>query len=145
MRRREDGSWRFLNLRIIIVKIASSIAMILGGGAIGREGPTLQIAGSIYRTVHKLLPPFWPKVSRKVMMVTGGAAGLSAAFNTPLGGIVFAIEELTRTHIAKFRTAVLSSVILSGMTAQWLLGPYLLYGYPKWQRWVFRSCTNCLQ
>jgi len=128
---KNDGSWRFLNVRIIIVKIASSIALALGGGAIGREGPTLQLAGSVYRTVHKLLPPFWPKVSRKVMMITGGAAGLSAAFNTPLGGIVFAIEELTRTHIAKFRTAVLSSVILSGMTAQWLLGPYLLYGYPK--------------
>ena len=128
---RNDGSWRFLNVRIILVKIVSSIAMVLGGGAIGREGPTLQLAGSVYRTVHKLLPPFWPKVSRKVMMITGGAAGLSAAFNTPLGGIVFAIEELTRTHIAKFRTAVLSSVILSGMTAQWILGPYLLYGYPK--------------
>lgn len=128
---KNDGSWRFLNVRIILVKIVSSIAMVLGGGAVGREGPTLQIAGSVYRTVHKLLPPFWPKVSRKVMMITGGAAGLSAAFNTPLGGIVFAIEELTRTHIAKFRTAVLSSVILSGMTAQWLLGPYLLLGYPK--------------
>ncbi|HPF89706.1 MAG: chloride channel protein [Flavobacteriales bacterium] len=128
---RNDGSWRFLNVRIILVKIASSIALAFGGGSIGREGPTLQLAGSVYRTVHKLLPPFWPKVSRKVMMITGGAAGLSAAFNTPLGGIVFAIEELTRTHIAKFRTAVLSSVILSGMTAQWILGPYLLYGYPK--------------
>ncbi|MBL7951639.1 MAG: chloride channel protein [Flavobacteriales bacterium] len=128
---KNDGSWRFLNVRIILVKIVSSIAMAMGGGAVGREGPTLQIAGSVYRTVHKLLPPFWPKVSRKVMMITGGAAGLSAAFNTPLGGIVFAIEELTRTHIAKFRTAVLSSVILSGMTAQWLLGPYLLLGYPK--------------
>lgn len=127
----KDGSWRFLNVRIILVKIAGSIALALGGGAAGREGPTLQIAGSIYRTVHKLLPPFWPKVSRKVMMITGGAAGLSAAFNTPLGGIVFAIEELTRTHIAKFRTAVLSSVILSGMTAQTILGPYLLLGYPK--------------
>ncbi|MDX9750856.1 MAG: chloride channel protein [Flavobacteriales bacterium] len=128
---RRDGSWRFLNVRIILVKIASSLALVLGGGAIGREGPTLQIAGSVYRTVHRLLPPFWPKVSRKVMMITGGAAGLSAAFNTPLGGIVFAIEELTRTHIAKFRTAVLSSVIISGMTVQWILGPYLLYGYPK--------------
>ncbi|HEY0976429.1 MAG TPA: chloride channel protein [Flavobacteriales bacterium] len=128
---KNDGSWRFLNLRIIVVKIAGSVAMVFGGGAVGREGPTLQIAGSVYRVVHKLLPPFWPKVSRKVMMITGGAAGLSAAFNTPLGGIVFAIEELTRTHIAKFRTAVLSSVILSGMTAQWLLGPYLLLGYPK--------------
>ena len=128
-----DRSWRFLNVRIILVKIASSLAMVLGGGAVGREGPTLQIAGSVYRVVHRLLPPFWPKVSRKVMMITGGAAGLSAAFNTPLGGIVFAVEELTKTHIARFRTAVLSAVILSGMTAQWLLGPYLgpFLGYPR--------------
>ncbi|MEO8588746.1 MAG: chloride channel protein [Flavobacteriales bacterium] len=126
-----DRSWRFLNVRIILVKIASSLALIGGGGATGREAPTVQIAGSIYRTVHKLLPPFWPRVSRRVMMVTGGAAGLSAAFNTPLGGIVFAVEELTKTHIAQFRTAVLTAVILSGMTAQWLLGPYLFLGYPK--------------
>jgi len=111
--------------------------MVLGGGAVGREGPTLQIAGSIYRTVHKVLPPFWPRVSRRIMMITGGAAGLSAAFNTPLGGIVFAVEELTKTHIAQFRTAVLTAVILSGMTAQWLLGPYLFLGYPKLQPATF--------
>ena len=129
--KKTDRSWRFLNVRIIIVKVLSSLAMVLGGGAVGREGPTLQIAGSVYRTVHKVLPPFWPKVSRRVMMITGGAAGLSAAFNTPLGGIVFAVEELTRTHIAQFRTAVLTAVILSGMTAQWVLGPYLFLGYPK--------------
>ncbi len=135
--KKNDRSWRFLNLRIILVKIASSIAMVFGGGAIGREGPTLQIAGSIYRIIHQLLPPFWPKVSRRVMMITGGAAGLSAAFNTPLGGIVFAVEELTKTHIAQFRTAVLTAVILSGMTAQWLLGPYLMLGYPVLQPATF--------
>ncbi|MEO8734523.1 MAG: chloride channel protein, partial [Flavobacteriales bacterium] len=131
---KEDGSWRFLNVRIIFVRIVSTLAMVGGGGAIGREGPILQIAGSVYRVVHRLLPPFWPKVSRRIMLVTGGAAGLSAAFNTPLGGIVFAMEELTRSHIGKFRTAVLSSVIISGMTAQWLLGPYLLLGYPQLER-----------
>jgi len=129
--KKTDRSWRFLNVRIIVIKVLSSLSLVLGGGAVGREGPTLQIAGSIYRTVHKLLPPFWPKVSRQIMMITGGAAGLSAAFNTPLGGIVFAVEELTKTHIAQFRTAVLTAVILSGMTAQWLLGPYLMLGYPK--------------
>ena len=131
---KNDGSWRFLNVRIILVRIATTMSLAAGGAAIGREGPILQIAGSVYRVVHKLLPPFWPKVSRRIMMVTGGAAGLSAAFNTPLGGIVFAMEELTRSHIGKFRTAVLSSVIISGMTAQWLLGPYLLLGYPKLER-----------
>jgi H+/Cl- antiporter ClcA len=131
---KHDGSWRFLNVRIILVRIGATLSLAFGGAAIGREGPILQVAGSVYRVVHKLLPPFWPKVSRRVMMVTGGAAGLSAAFNTPLGGIVFAMEELSRTHIGKFRTAVLSSVIISGMTAQWLLGPYLLLGYPKLER-----------
>lgn len=131
---KHDGSWRFLNVRIIFVRVGATLAMVMGGASIGREGPILQIAGSVYRVVHKLLPPFWPKVSRRIMLVTGGAAGLSAAFNTPLGGIVFAMEELTRTHIGKFRTAVLSSVIISGMTAQWLLGPYLLLGYPKLER-----------
>lgn len=129
----KDRSWKFLNVRIIIVKIASSLAMVLGGGAVGREGPTLQIAGSVYRTVHKLLPSWWPKVSRRVMLVTGGAAGLGAAFNTPLGGIVFAIEELTKTHIANFRTAMFAAVILAGMTAQWMSGPYLFIGYPQLQ------------
>ncbi len=128
-----DRSWRFLNARIIVVKILSSLAMVVGGGAVGREGPTLQIAGSVYRVVHKLLPSFWPRISRRVMMITGGAAGLSAAFNTPLGGIVFAVEELTKTHLANFRTAVFTSVIIAGMTAQQLMGNYLgpYLGYPK--------------
>jgi H+/Cl- antiporter ClcA len=56
---------------------------------------------------------------------------LAAAFNTPLGGIVFVVEELTKTHLTYFRTAVFASVIISGMTAQALLGPYLYLGYPK--------------
>ncbi|MDV7390752.1 chloride channel protein, partial [Arthrospira platensis SPKY1] len=37
--KKRDASWRFLNLRIILVKIASSLAMVVGGGAVGREGP----------------------------------------------------------------------------------------------------------
>ncbi|MBK6774677.1 MAG: chloride channel protein [Flavobacteriales bacterium] len=78
-----DRSWRFLNPRIILVKIAGSLAMVLGGGAVGREGPTLQIAGSVYRAVHQYLPAFWPKIQRRMTIITGGAAGLSAAFNTP--------------------------------------------------------------
>lgn len=132
----EDRSWRFLNARIIVVKVISSMFLAFGGGAIGPEGPMLQIAGSVYRVVHKLLPPFWPHVSRRVMMITGGAAGLSAAFNTPLGGVVFAVEELTKTHITQFRTAVFSSVIIAGMTTQQLLGNYLgpYLGYPRLDR-----------
>ncbi len=121
---------KLLSIRIIIVKIISSLVMALGGGVIGREGPTIQIAGSIFRKINTLLPAWWPKISKRNMIMTGAAAGLAAAFNTPLGGIVFAVEELTKTHISYFKTALFTAVIISGLTAQGLLGPYLYLGYP---------------
>ncbi len=121
---------KLLSLRIIIVKTFSSLVMAFGGGAIGREGPTIQIAGSVFRKINMLLPKWWPKISRRNMIMTGAAAGLSAAFNTPLGGIVFAVEELTKTHISYFKTALFTAIIIAGLTAQTLLGPYLYLGYP---------------
>lgn len=119
-----------LSIRIILVKVCSSIVMVFGGGAIGREGPTIQIAGSIFYKINQWLPAWWPKISKKNMIMTGAAAGLAAAFNTPLGGIVFAVEELTKTHMNYFKTALFSAVIIAGLTAQAFLGPYLYFGYP---------------
>lgn len=120
-----------LSVKIIIFKILSSVALVIGGGAVGREGPTIQIAGSVFRKVNELLPDWWPKISKKNMIMTGAAAGLSAAFNTPLGGIVFAVEELSKTHINYFKTALFTAVIIAGLTAQTLAGSYLYLGYPK--------------
>ncbi len=122
---------KLLSVKVIIFKVASSLIMAMGGGAIGREGPTIQIAASIFRKVNQLLPAWWPKVAKRNMIITGAAAGLAAAFNTPLGGIVFAIEELTKTHFSYYKTAIFSSVIIAGLTAQGILGPYLYLGYPK--------------
>ena len=122
---------KLLSFKVILMKVLSSLIMAVGGGAIGREGPTIQIAASIFRKVNQLLPQWWPKVAKRNMIITGAAAGLAAAFNTPLGGIVFAIEELTKTHFSYFKTAIFSSVIIAGLTAQGILGPYLYLGYPK--------------
>lgn len=121
---------RLLGIRVIIVKIISSLFMVLGGGAIGREGPTIQIAGSIFHIVNKHIPSSWPKLAKQSYILTGAAAGLAAAFNTPLGGMVFAMEELAKIHIRFFRTALFAAVIIAGLTAQGLLGPYLYLGYP---------------
>lgn len=122
---------KLLSIRIIIVKVLSSLIMGIGGGAIGREGPTIQLSASIYKIIYQILPKWWPKIAKRNMIVTGAAAGLAATFNTPLGGIVFAIEELTKTHFSYYKTAIFSSVIIAGLTAQALLGPYLYLGYPK--------------
>lgn len=122
---------RLLSLKILILKVLSSVILVIGGGAVGREGPTIQIAGSVFRKVNEVLPDWWPKISKKNMIMTGAAAGLSAAFNTPLGGIVFAVEELSKTHINYFKTALFTAVIIAGLTAQTFAGSYLYLGYPK--------------
>ena len=120
-----------LSIKIILIKVVSSIILVIGGGAVGREGPTIQIAGSVFRKVNEYLPEWWPKISKKNMIMTGAAAGLSAAFNTPLGGIVFAVEELSKTHINYLKTALFTAVIIAGLTAQTFAGSYLYLGYPK--------------
>lgn len=127
----DRGIDKLLSLRVILVKIASSTLLAFGGGAIGREGPTIQISASVFYLVNSMKPYSWPSYSERVVVLTGSAAGLAAAFNTPLGGIVFAIEELSRLHFNSFRTTLLAAVIVAGFTAQSLLGPYLFLGYPR--------------
>ena len=121
---------RLLSLKIIIVKILSSIVLLFGGGSIGREGPTLQISSSVFYLIHQYFPKI-KKIDLKTLLITGGASGLSAAFNTPLGGIVYVVEELTKTHISKLKTPVFAAVIIAGFTAQFFTGPYLFLGFPK--------------
>jgi H+/Cl- antiporter ClcA len=128
------NSWlvdELLGIKVILAKIFSSLLMVQGGGAIGREGPTIQIASSVFRIVERYVPTTWPKLSSQSYIITGAAAGLAAAFNTPLGGIVFAIEELAKIHIRFFRTPLFVAVIIAGLTAQGILGSYLYLGYPS--------------
>jgi H+/Cl- antiporter ClcA len=121
---------KLLSLKVFFVKIFSGLLMIFGGGAVGKEGPTIQMSGIVFRKVNEWLPSWWPPVSQQNMITAGAAAGLAAAFNTPLGGVVFAIEELTKTHVSYFKTALFTAVIIAGLTAQGILGPYLYLGYP---------------
>jgi len=135
---------RLLGPRTAVIKVVSSCAAMAGGAAIGREGPTLQISGAIFRAVHSHLPRFWPRIPPASMLLAGGAAGLAAAFNTPLGGIVYAIEELARSHIASFRSGVLHAVLTAGLVAQILIGPYLYLGFPRLGVWSNRDLPACV-
>lgn len=121
---------QLLSLPVIIVKLISSFLMALGGGVIGREGPTIQIAAAVFKKTYDWLPKGWPRISPKNMIMTGAAAGLAAAFNTPLGGLVFAIEELTKTHFNNFKNSIFIGVVIAGITAQSFVGSYLYLGYP---------------
>lgn len=122
---------QLLSIKVFFIKMVSGLLMILGGGAVGKEGPTIQMSGIVFRKINEWLPRWWPPISRSNMITAGAAAGLAAAFNTPLGGVVFVIEELTKTHLSYFKTALFTAVIIAGLTAQGILGPYLYLGFPS--------------
>lgn len=122
---------RLLSIKTATIKILSSLLCLAGGGAIGREGPTLQVSAVIFHSIGKFVRRLYPDSHEQTWVIAGAAAGLASAFNTPLGGIVYAIEELGMKHFHRIRTALLSAVIISGLVAQGLIGSYLYLGYPQ--------------
>lgn len=116
-----------LSLRIIAGKIMLALGGLAVGASIGREGPTVQIGASIMHMFYGR-GPFQGAEQRRILLLAGGAAGIAAAFNTPLAGIMFAIEELSKNHIFNANSSSLVTVIVSGLISLALLGNYTYFG-----------------
>jgi chloride channel protein, CIC family len=100
-------SWR----RVLLVKFASGTLGIGSGLALGREGPTVQMGGAVGQMVSG-----WLRSSareRHILVAAGAGAGLAAAFNAPLAGVVFVLEELRRD----FAPGALTGAFVSSVTA----------------------------
>jgi H+/Cl- antiporter ClcA len=117
-----------LSVRVALGKIILSIATLLFGASVGREGPTVQIGASI---MHRLggFARFPQHDVEKGLILAGAAAGVAGAFNTPLAGIVFAIEEMSRSFEEHNSSTILMTVIIAGMTSLALLGNYSYFGH----------------
>jgi CIC family chloride channel protein len=81
--------------RIFWVKFISGALAIAGGLALGREGPTVQMGGALGQGFARLRGGGHAR--ERTLLVMGSAAGLAAAFNAPLAGVFFAVEELRVT------------------------------------------------
>lgn len=114
-------------LRIIVGKIGIGLMGLLGGLTIGREGPTVHVGASIMYEMRRFYPRTSPKLERSLLLA-GAAAGLSGAFNTPLAGIVFAIEEVARSFEARTNGTLITAIVLSGLVSLALAGNYLYFG-----------------
>jgi chloride channel protein, CIC family len=107
--------------RIIPVKFFGGILAIGGGLTLGREGPTVQMGGAVGAAVAE-----WLKVTpreRLTLIAAGAGAGLAAAFNAPLAGLTFVLEELQRDFTplvfgASFIAAVTADVVTRSLTDQ---------------------------
>jgi len=126
----DEDRERLLSLRIIFGKMGLTILGLLCGASIGREGPTVQIGASTMLCAARFggLDMERHEDQARALILAGSAAGIAAAFNTPLAGIVFAIEEMGRSYAARANGLVLSAVILSGLAALALVGNYTYFG-----------------
>ena len=118
---------RLLTFRILAGKIVVSFLAILGGFTIGREGPTVQVGAALMFNLRRLYPRSNAQIERQLVLA-GAAAGLSAAFNTPLAGIVFAIEELTRSFESRASGVLITAIIIAGVIALGINGNYTYFG-----------------
>jgi H+/Cl- antiporter ClcA len=113
-----------LSVRLSIGKILLTLLGLAAGASIGREGPTVQVGAAIMLKCGE-----WGGMGKaRGLILAGSAAGVAGAFNTPLAGIVFAIEEMGRAFEQRSSALVLIAVILAGIASLGLVGNYNYFG-----------------
>ncbi len=114
---------RLVSLRIAAGKILLTLLGLLCGASVGREGPTVQVGASIMFAIGRMSPR-----RQAGLILVGASAGVAAAFNTPLAGIVFGIEEMSRAFESRTSGLIIGGVIAAGLTSLALVGNYAYFG-----------------
>ena len=112
-----------ISLKVAAGKIVVMCLGLLCGASIGREGPTVQVGAAIMAAFGRLSPE-----RMRGLLLAGGAAGVAAAFNTPLAGIVFGIEELGRAYDSRGSALIVATIVAAGLTSLAILGDYSYFG-----------------
>jgi chloride channel protein, CIC family len=118
---------RLVSLRLSAKKVLLVCAGIFAGLSIGREGPTVQVGAGVMQHARRWLSSR-SNIDTHDLIVAGAAAGIAAAFNTPLGGIVFAIEQLSRRRGFSQSGLVILSIVMAGLVAVSMLGNLTYFG-----------------
>lgn len=108
-----------MNLRVALVKLASSILALGSGITLGRQGPTVHVGAAVAAQFSQWVPT--SPNHRRQMIAAGAGAGLAAGFNAPIAGVLFIVEELLQDLSGlTLGTAILASFI--GAVVSRLLG-----------------------
>jgi H+/Cl- antiporter ClcA len=109
---------------VILGKMALTALALLVGASVGREGPTVQVGAAVMLLCARI----GGIGHARGILLAGAAAGVAAAFNTPLAGIVFAIEEMARSFEHRNSGRVLAAIVLAAVAAISVLGNYDYFG-----------------
>jgi len=105
---------------LIVTKFVGGMTAIASGLALGREGPTVQMGGALGKFVARMLPS--SSHERQVLIAAGAGGGLAAAFNAPLAGLMFVLEEIQKNFAPGVFTATFLASVTADAVSRLLLG-----------------------
>lgn len=124
---------------VSVVKALASAISIGSGGSVGREGPIIQIGASFGSTMSQLLRlPTWQRVT---LIAAGAGGGIAATFNTPVGGVLFALEIVMHEVSARTLVPVVTSTAIATYVGQLFFGSHPSFYIPAFQT-TFFQLTN---
>jgi CIC family chloride channel protein len=125
---------------VSVVKALASALSIGSGGSIGREGPIIQIGSSFGSTMGQLLRlPSWQKVT---LIAAGAGGGIAATFNTPIGGVLFALEIIMPEFSARTLVPVVTATATATYIGRLFFGPHPSFFIPALELTFFRLTNH---
>ncbi|MFZ5916257.1 MAG: chloride channel protein [Chloroflexota bacterium] len=115
---------------VVVVKALASAACISSGGSAGREGPIVQIGSALGSTVGQLFHLSDDRIRN--LVACGAASGISAVFNAPIAGVIFALEVILGEFTTRYFGTVVIAAVASGIVGRALLGDQPAFHVPAY-------------
>ncbi|MDO4173303.1 MAG: chloride channel protein [Eubacteriales bacterium] len=114
--------------RVIAGKIVGGFLCIVGGLSLGREGPSIQLGGMMGKGISKGLKRF--RLEEHFLITCGASAGLSAAFNAPLAGVMFALEEVHKSFSPLVLLSCMAASLVANYISSGIFGMQPVFSFP---------------
>lgn len=114
--------------RVLLAKFVGGLLTITSGLSLGREGPSIQLGAMAGKGVSRLCRR--EGTEEKMLLTCGASAGLSAAFNAPLAGVLFSLEELHKDFSTDVLLSTMSASITADFVSRTLCGPDPEFDFP---------------
>jgi H+/Cl- antiporter ClcA len=118
---------RLMSMRIAVGKVVLTTLGLFSFLSIGREGPSVQVGACLMNLVTRW-GNFPAHLAQRGMILAGGAAGIAAAFNAPIAGIVFSFEEIGRSFEKENLGTLVRTVVVACVVCAVPFGDYFFYG-----------------
>lgn len=112
----------------LVCKFAGGAMGIAGGLSLGREGPSIQLGANVGEAIGNRLGN--GRLEKKILIAGGASAGLAAAFNAPLAGVMFALEEIFKYFTPVILLSMMSAAVASDFISKQIFGMQPIFELP---------------